>query len=486
MTAPRVIGLETEYGVVTTHLHPVPLGTPPPLDSEATARLIFRFRPEGYRHENMFLPNGGRLYLDIGSHPEYASAECSTVAEAVAQDRAGEELLRAMMTKAEAELAATGNPGVIHLLKNNSDSQGNTYGCHENYSVPRQWQSEQALPGFFSFLVTRQILVGSGCIHREESGRVGFGFSPRAEHLVAQTSADPTKERALINTRDEPHADPGRFRRLHVICGDSNISTPSTALKVGLTCVFLDMIEAGVTLSDLALQDPIAALHAVSNEGTGLTLLQLENGKTMTAVEVQEEFLCRMLNHLQRSGPSPALSGLHDYVLDLAARGLEALRSGNHSQIDTELDWAIKRKLLTQVCNRRGCDLSSGEIVRAQLAYHDMSTTHGLAPKLRQAGAMRDVVSAAAVEAATQQAPSTTRATIRGRFITAALARQVDFAVSWDKIRLDSPPSPEVDMPDPFELNNEAADALVTKIYGLAEHETKWIDYHLEDGRGIP
>ena len=203
----RIAGVETEFG-----LRFVPGAAGGAVGVEEVAERLFRHRPRGYRSNNVFLPNGGRLYLDIGAHPEYATAECVTVRELVAQEVAGRALLADMAVAAEVDLAAGGQPGSLHVLANNTDSAGNTYGCHESYSVPRDFDVEAALPVLATFLATRPVLVGAGIAlsGAGDDEEAAWGLSPRAPHLHHLASKDTTGARALVNTRDEPHADARR------------------------------------------------------------------------------------------------------------------------------------------------------------------------------------------------------------------------------------------------------------------------------------
>lgn len=235
----RIFGLETEYGI--TYAHPTDDVT---LSADEVARQLFKKVVAWGRSSNVFLRNGSRLYLDVGSHPEYATAECDSVEQLIAHDRGGELILVDLIDDAQRRLAQEGYTGTIHLLKNNTDSAGNSYGCHENYLVRRQGDFTRLADILIPFLITRQVVVGAGKIMSTPQGP-RYCFSQRADHMWEAVSSATTRSRPIINTRDEPHADAEFYRRLHVIVGDSNIAEPTTFLKVGATDMVLRLIEAG-------------------------------------------------------------------------------------------------------------------------------------------------------------------------------------------------------------------------------------------------
>ncbi|MDO5063517.1 MAG: proteasome accessory factor PafA2 family protein [Actinomyces bowdenii] len=499
---PRVTGLETEFAILCAPTGPQPCDAPPPPDVEAAAALLFRHRPAGYRSNNLFLPNGGRLYLDVGSHPEYATAECLAVRDLVAQDRAGKAILSAMATRAEEDLRSRGLSARLHLLANNTDSAGHTYGCHESYSVPRDLDEEAVLPVLTAFLATRPLLVGSGIAlaGRADDGRRGrsgggeededlaWALSPRAPHLRALTSADTTGQRALINTRDEPHADPARLRRLHVTCADTTIAEPTTGLRSALTLALLDALEAGQDFSDLTLADPLEALAALGASAWGQVPVRTLDGRRLSAVDIQESFLERILAFVQRHDPPAALEGAEHLLSDLAPRVITALRSRETSGIDTEIDWAIKRRLLRAQRERHGG--LGGEALEAlrsriDLAYHDLHPQTGLAGRLEAQGAMARLCTPQERERAQGEAPAT-RAQLRGSFIRACLDKGADFSVTWEGLRLDSPPTTPVDLPDPLAARDPGAESLIEKVRSLRPEQMRQIDLVGRGGLGAP
>ena len=282
----RIFGVETEYGVTCT------FRGQRRLSPDEVARYLFRRVVSWGRSSNVFLRNGARLYLDVGSHPEYSTPECDNIVELVAHDKAGERILEGLLVDADHRLREEGITGDIYLFKNNTDSAGNSYGCHENYLVPRHGELGRLTDILTPFLVTRQMICGAGKVLPTPRGTV-YCVSQRAEHIWESVSSATTRSRPIINTRDEPHADAERFRRLHVIVGDSNMSETTTLLKVGSTDLILRMIEAGAMLRDMTLENPIRAIREVSHDMTGRSRVRLANGREMSALDIQYEYLTR-------------------------------------------------------------------------------------------------------------------------------------------------------------------------------------------------
>ncbi len=314
----RIFGLETEYGVTCTYRGQRRLSP------DEVARYLFRRVVSWGRSSNVFLRNGARLYLDVGSHPEYATPECDSVTDLVAHDRAGERILEGLLVDAEKRLHDEGIAGEIYLFKNNTDSAGNSYGCHENYLVSRHGEFGRLADVLIPFLVTRQLICGAGKVLQTPRGAV-YCLSQRAEHIWEGVSSATTRSRPIINTRDEPHADAERYRRLHVIVGDSNMNEVTTLLKVGTADIVLRMIEAGVVMRDLSLENPIRAIREVSHDITGRRKVRLANGKEVSALEIQQEYLAKATEFVERRGGDQAAKR----VVELWGRVLNAVESGD-------------------------------------------------------------------------------------------------------------------------------------------------------------
>src|SRR6201746_2700195 len=257
----RIFGIENEYGVTCT------FRGQRRLSPDEVARYLFRRVVSWGRSSNVFLRNGARLYLDVGSHPEYATPECDNVIDLVTHDKAGERILEGLLVDAERRLREEGIAGDVYLFKNNTDSAGNSYGCHENYLVAGHGDFSRLADVLIPFLVSRQIICGAGKVLQTPRGAV-YCVSQRAEHIWESVSSATTRPPPLTNTRDEPHADAERFRRLHVIVGDSNMSETTTMLKVASCDLVLRMIEEGVVMRDLTMENPIRAIRAISHAVT--------------------------------------------------------------------------------------------------------------------------------------------------------------------------------------------------------------------------
>ncbi|HZK06185.1 MAG TPA: Pup--protein ligase [Actinomycetaceae bacterium] len=448
----RIWGLETEYGISCAST----TGGRPPLDAEDAARVLFRPVVRLGRSTNVFLANGGRIYLDVGSHPEYATAECDQLSDLLAQDRAGVVMLHRLAARANERLSSQGIEGEIHLFRNNLDTAGNSFGCHENYLIRRRPDYKEFVAALVPYFVTRQIVVGAGHV-RGVRGRLGFEFSQRAGQMWDAVSSATTRSRPIVNTRDEPHADVNLYRRMHVIVGDSNMAEGSTLVKVAVTDLLLALAEAGKRFH-LELTDPMAAIRETSGDLTGQVELELTDGRRMSALAMQRYYLAMVLEAFGEE-PSP----WHAAAIDLWRRGLDAVETGDHSIVATELDWAIKERLVEQYLRREGASIPS--LRRLLLAYHDI-TGSPLFGRMEDAGLARRLTSPDDVTAAGERAPVTTRAHLRGRFIAAAQERRRDFTVDWVHMKLaDSAPGTLM-LYDPFANSDERVDELIDSLGG--------------------
>jgi len=282
----RIMGIETEFGITCT------FHGQRRLSPDEVARYLFRRVVSWGRSSNVFLRNGSRLYLDVGSHPEYATAECDDLHTLIAHDKAGERILQDLVVDAEARLEEEGIGGDIYLFKNNTDSAGNSYGCHENFLIARAGEFSRIADGLIPFLVTRQLIAGAGKVLQSPRG-ASYCLSQRADHIWEGVSSATTRSRPIINTRDEPHADAERYRRLHVIVGDSNMSETTTMLKVGAAALVLEMIEAGVPLRDFTFENPIRAIREISHDITGRRPVRLAAGGEVSALDAQLDYYSR-------------------------------------------------------------------------------------------------------------------------------------------------------------------------------------------------
>lgn len=429
------------------------------MDAEHAAQQLFAPLLGLGRSSNLFLENGGRLYLDVGAHPEYATAECDRLEDLLLQDRAGAMILADLAQAADEAAAKAGAQQHIHLFRNNLDAEENSCGCHENYLLHRRRDFRQVADALIAFFITRQILVGNGKIDAREDGTAHLAFSQRAEHMWDAISSATTRARPIINTRDEPLADSGSYRRMHVIVGDTNVAEPTTALKVGATQLLLQAVEDGLHIEDLALKDPMRAIREISADLNGSAPVELADGRQMSAVQIQRDIRQRIMAHIDVSD----IDDLHRYVLDLWERGIDAIESGDWSSIDTELDIAIKHKLLTTYAQRLRVGLLDARVRRMDMAYHDVTLT-GLAPKMEKAGLIRRLTTDEDVRRAVTQAPQTTRAHLRGRIIAAARKARADLTVDWVHARLDDQSTVPLTLNDPLAYTDQRVDDFIARI----------------------
>ena len=453
----RIFGIETEYGVTCT------FRGQRRLSPDEVARYLFRRVVSWGRSSNVFLRNGARLYLDVGSHPEYATPECDRIEELVAHDKAGERILEGLLVDAEKRLEEEGIAGDVYLFKNNTDSAGNSYGCHENYLVGRHGEFSRLADTLIPFFVSRQIIAGAGKVLQTPRGAV-YCVSQRADHIWDGLSSATTRSRPIINTRDEPHADAERYRRLHVIVGDSNMSETTTLLKVGSTDLVLRMIEAGVVMRDLTLENPIRAIREISHDPTGRRTVRLANGRELSALEIQTEYLERATDFARRRGLLDDPASIHSRVVDLWTRTVTAVSSGDLSPVEREIDWVIKLRLLERYMAKNDLDLSSPRIAQLDLAYHDITRSRGLYYLLEKRGAVARVARDLDVFEAKSVPPQGTRARLRGEFIKRAQERRRDFTVDWVHLKLNDQAQRTVLCKDPFRSVDERVEKLIASM----------------------
>ncbi|CAL9629027.1 proteasome accessory factor A [Streptomyces glaucescens] len=447
----RIFGLENEYGVTCT------FRGQRRLSPDEVARYLFRRVVSWGRSSNVFLRNGARLYLDVGSHPEYATPECDNVIELVTHDKAGERILEGLLVDAERRLHEEGIAGDVYLFKNNTDSAGNSYGCHENYLVARHGEFSRLADILIPFLVTRQLLCGAGKVLQTPRGAV-YCVSQRAEHIWEGVSSATTRSRPIINTRDEPHADAERYRRLHVIVGDSNMSETTMLLKVGATDLVLRMIEAGTVMRDLTLENPIRAIREVSHDITGRRKVRLASGREASALEVQREYYEKALDFCERRG---IRTGTVEQVLELWGRTLDAIETEDLDRIDTEIDWVMKYKLIERYRAKHNMTMSHPRVAQIDLAYHDIHRRRGLYYLLEKKGQAARICNDLKIFEGKSVPPQTTRARLRGDFIRRAQEQRRDFTVDWVHLKLNDQAQRTVLCKDPFRSVDDRVEKLI-------------------------
>lgn len=454
MMPPRIFGLENEYGLIFSPNGRVYL------PMEKILGYIFEGLIPNSWPSNAFLCNGARFYQDTGCHPEYSTPECDRLRDLVVHDKAGERLLEMCLPMAEKRLREEGLIGDIYIFKNNTDSMGNTYGCHENYLMRRDldfWKiTEQLIP----FFVTRQIYAGAGKVLKV-SGRTHYFLSQRAQHIHEKTSSSTTSSRSIINTRDEPHADAEKYRRLHIIVGDSNMSELTTYLKVGTTAVVLSMIEEGFTVKGMELEDPVKAIRDISRDPLLKKKVRLEDGREFTALEIQMTYWERAEAYLAALG-----SSADDTTKDLIEYWgyiLQTLAS-NPMKLAQELDWVIKKNVMESYIARKSCGWDDPRIALMDLQYHDVKRNRGLYYLLER----QDLVERLATEDEIQRAmtvpPQTTRAKVRGDFIKFAKDKNRSYTVDWTYLKLNGYWEETILCMDPFASSNKRVEELIAGV----------------------
>ena len=448
----RIFGIENEYGVTCT------LRGQRRLSPDEVARYLFRRVVSWGRSSNVFLENGARLYLDVGSHPEYATPECDSLEDLVSHDKAGELILESLAYSAEVRMREEGIRGSVYLLKNNTDSAGNSYGCHENFLTLRVDDLSRLVEVLIPFLVTRQIYAGAGKVLLTSRGPV-YTLSQRAEHIWEGVSSATTRSRPIINTRDEPHADAERFRRLHVIVGDSNMSQWATFLKVGAMSLVLRLLEHDIVLRDLSMENPIRAIREISHDPSLTKRVRLVNGREMTALEIQESYYERA----QRFSTNHAIPPDEQRALVMWGEALEALRT-DPMKLDGRVDWVTKYRLIEEYRARHDLPLSHPQVSLVDLQYHDINRNRSVYYKLVEHGRTVELVDEARIKRAVDVPPQTTRARLRGEFIAAAKAHHRDYTVDWVHLKLNDQAQRTVMLKDPFASYDDRVERLIAGL----------------------
>ncbi|MFM7225801.1 MAG: depupylase/deamidase Dop [Actinomycetota bacterium] len=483
MAVPKVIGVETEYGVTMR-------GAPDPNPVTSSSLLINAYvdrRGTGWDFEdespdrdargysrgdarapeiethlvNAVLTNGARYYVDH-AHPEYSTPECRDPLEAVRYDKAGERILARSMAAARRMLPPDQE---IVVYKNNSDGKGNSYGRHENYLVGRDVPFGALVRTLLPWFVTRQVFTGAGKVGSENGAdAVDFQLSQRADFFEEEVGLETTLKRPIVNTRDEPHADPQRYRRLHVIAGDANLCEEATYLKIGTTAIVLAMIEDGFIRTDLALESAVPAIRAVSHDpGLAATIETTGLGRA-TALEVQEEFL--RLARIWAASADPDPCGGAAVVTDVLDRWEDVIATlgRNPRLLDGRLDWVTKRGLLDAYAARDGLDPGDPKLALLALQYHDVRPERSLYERLVRAGRITRLLGEEEVLAATADPPEGTRAFFRGT----CLARWPDsvVAANWDSLVLDVGEEPlrRIPMMEPMRGSKEHVAELLARV----------------------
>jgi len=491
MAIPKVCGIETEYGIFVRG--PVSDAVSNPVAASSmliNAYLSANSRKVGWDFEdehpgmdargfsiddllapeiethlvNAVLTNGARYYVDH-AHPEISTPECLTAREALVFDRAAEEIVRASM-KAAAAMLPTGAEILCH--KNNSDGKGNSYGCHENYLMAREVPFSRIVHQVTPHFVSRQIVIGAGKVGCELSGAtsadVPFQISQRADFFEEEVGLETTLKRPIVNTRDEPHCDPDKYRRLHVIVGDANMSETATLIKVGATAIVLAMIEDDVLGDDFALANPVAAIRQISHDPSLKRTMLLRDGRRVTALELQWGLLERARKYEQMHGLAAVGEDVGRDVLEKWEFVLAGLERDPDS-VAHQVDWVAKRRLVQAYAERHEIRPGDSRLKALDLQYHDLRTDRCLALRV----GLDTLVDPVEVENAMTNPPTTTRAYFRGRCLAKWPEHIV--AANWDSLVFDLGRDPlrRVPMMEPLRGTAESVASLIDESDTPAE-----------------
>ncbi|MGH7407783.1 MAG: depupylase/deamidase Dop [Candidatus Methylomirabilales bacterium] len=479
MVVEKIVGVETEFGITSRsaqgfdpvgssilviNAHPKVQGVKaiwdyagenPLLDARGFEVSGERERPsqQDNRAINKVLLNGGRLYVD-GAHPEYSSPECTNPRDLVRYEKAGERLVE--LSRAAAN-QTVGPEHQLYVYKNNTDGKGNSYGSHENYLMARSVPFERIVDGLTPFLVSRQIFCGAGKVGAEnQTEPCPYQIAQRADFFETWIGLDTMAKRPLINTRDEPHADEEKYRRLHVIVGDSNMSELTTYRKVGTTAIVLSLVEEGVIRKDMALEDPVRAIKEISHDITCKRKVRLKRGKEFSAIELQREYLELALDYYATAEASPQVSDLLERwqaVLDrLAEEPMACAR---------ELDWVIKKELIHSYMAKKGIGFDDQRISMLDLQYHDIRQDRGLYNALCRQGPIERVTTDADIDEAMTVPPQTTRAKIRSDFIKFANEWNKSNDVGWFSLKLNDRYQWTILCKDPFKPTDPRVEEMI-------------------------
>ncbi|MFZ4585026.1 MAG: depupylase/deamidase Dop [Acidimicrobiia bacterium] len=480
MGIPKVLGIETEYGVVLRGAaDPNPVLASSMLinayvehhkvgwdfEDESPGRDARGFARDGAQPPevethlvNTVLTNGARYYVDH-AHPEYSAPECADAYEVVVADKAGERILTRSMLAAK-RLLPEGQEVVVY--KNNSDGKGNSYGCHENFLLDRATPFGSIVRAMLPWFVTRQVFAGAGKVGCENGGQYrGFQLSQRADFFEEEVGLETTLKRPIVNTRDEPHADPQKYRRLHVIVGDANLCELATYLKVGTTAIVLSMVEDEFLDKDLSMAAAVPAIRQVSHDPSLSQTLELHDGSHMTALEIQWEFLRMAQNYADHVGLETCGGAVAADVLTRWEAVLTDLEA-DPMRLDGHLDWVTKRALMDGFRARDGLDWDDPKLQLLDLQYHDVRPEKSLYERLVRSGKIQRLVTEAEVDQAMTVAPPSTRAYFRGMCLTRWPEAVV--AANWDSLILDvgTDPLRRIPMMEPLRGTKIHVDELFT------------------------
>ena len=377
----RIFGLRNEYSVVLSASGPRQLSPHEVLSLQEVRGRLFGPVVSGGLSRSVPLRNGGQLYLDVVSHPEYATPDCGNALDLVVHDKAGERILEGLLEDAGQRLREEGIAGDISVLKSNAGPAGSSYGCQENYVVGRRAEFGRLADILIPFLITRQLICGAGTIVRTPRG-TAYCLSRPTERTGTSMSSATTRARPFLHARDEPRA--AGLRRLRVMVSDQTMSETTTLLKAGTTDLVLRMAEAPTVMPDLTLDNPVQAIADVSRDLTGRSRIRLADGRQISALDIQREYLAKASDFTGNRG----VDTVSRRVLRIWERALDALDAQNLDAIAREIDWVIKYQLIERYRAAHDLPLSAPQVAQADLAYHDIHRGRGLYYQLQRSTAV--------------------------------------------------------------------------------------------------
>lgn len=448
---PRIIGLEVEYGLSGVCAD----GTR--IDDATLGAAVFERVQRRHGQADVFIENGGRIYLDVGNHPEYATPECISPLDAITHERAGMAIITTLVWRAQDRLSeAYGQPVSLRLLRNNVDTHGNSWGYHENYSVARRSDYQRIVRLLLPFLVSRQIISGTGSLATMPSGELRYLMSQRALHIAAGLNSETTQKRPFINNRDETHADPSRWRRLHVIGADTPMNEYQAWLSIATATLVLDVIEAGAVWREFNLADVGLALRTIAQDLTCRNRVELEGGRAASALDIQWAYAERIHQWIEAGNGTKA----NRHILDEWVKTLQGLEADPMAMTD-RLDWPLKYQMLLEYKARHQLPITDARLALIDQEYHNCDLDKGLFWRAQAGQRTVQSIRPEEISLAMTTPPYNTRAHLRGRFIAAASQARVPWQAGWAHVEA---AGIRLDITNPFAYVDERVESLMRKL----------------------
>lgn len=448
---PRILGLEVEYGFIGTRAD----GTT--IDDETLGEALFSRIQRRTGQRDAFLENGGRIYLDVGNHPEYATPECVDPLDAITHERAGMAIMWRLVEQTQQALSRHyGEPVTLRLLRNNVDARGHSWGYHENYSVKRSGDFNRLVRLLLPFLVSRQIISGTGHLVKMPSGEYRYLSSQRALHIDDGFSNETTQKRPFINDRDETHADPSRWRRLHVIGADTPMNEYQAWLSLAITMLVLDLIESGAVWREFNLAHVGKALRAIAQDLTCRQRIDLEAGRCASALDIQWAYAERISQWIDAGHGNP----MNRHILAEWTATLQDLETDPMAMAD-RLDWVMKYQMLLDYKHRHQLKIDDPRLALVDMQYHNCDPNGGLFWLAQAHNRVVHCIDPLAINDAMVTPPANTRAHLRGRFIQAANGAKVPYQAGWAHVKA---LGFALDLTNPFTCHDERVEMLIRKL----------------------